>query len=67
MQAARAAGFGVLNHRLSLEPDIQGYLQTTLTLAASGTCIGLITALLLFSTLELEAQRERRRYGICGP
>ena len=63
LQAARAAGFGVLNHRLSLEPDIQGYLQTTLTLAASGTCIGLITALLLFSTLELEAQRERRRYG----
>ena len=45
-------------------PVVQTNFQTMLTLAASGLCIGLIAALLLLSTLELEAQRERRRYGI---
>ena len=44
--------------------SIQGFLQTMLTIASSGICICLIAALLLRSTLELEAQRERRRYGI---
>ena len=55
-------GIGIL--RTMYAADIQGYLQTMLTLAGTGVCIGLIAALLLFSTLELEAQRERRRYGI---
>ena len=52
------------NIRMINVPVVQTNLQTMLTLAASGLCIGLITALLLLSTLELEAQRERRRYGI---
>lgn len=52
------------NVRILYAASIQGYLQTMLTLAGTGVCIGLIAALILFSTLELEAQRERRRYGI---
>ena len=52
------------NSRELFVANLQGYLQTMLTLAGTGVCIGLIAALLLFSTLELEAQRERRRYGI---
>ena len=52
------------NHRELFVAKLQGYLQTMLTLAGTGVCIGLIAALILFSTLELEAQRERRRYGI---
>ena len=55
---------GMGNTRILYAANIQGYLQTMLTLAGTGVCIGLIAALLLLSTLELEAQRERRRYGI---
>ena len=63
-QLARRYQLGIGIFRTMYAADIQGYLQTMLTLAGTGVCIGLIAALLLFSTLELEAQRERRRYGI---
>ena len=63
-QLAQRYQLGMGNTRILYAANIQGYLQTMLTLAGTGVCIGLIAALLLFSTLELEAQRERRRYGI---
>ena len=63
-QLARRYQLGIGIFRTMYAADIQGYLQTMLTLAGTGVCVGLIAALLLFSTLELEAQRERRRYGI---
>ena len=63
-QLARRYQLGIGIFRTMYAADIQGYLQTMLTLAGTGVCIGLIAALILFSTLELEAQRERRRYGI---
>ena len=63
-QLARRYQLGIGIFRTMYAADIQGYLQTMLTLAGTGVCVGLIAALLLLSTLELEAQRERRRYGI---
>ena len=63
-QLAYQYNLGIGIFRTMYAADIQGYLQTMLTLAGTGVCIGLIAALLLLSTLELEAQRERRRYGI---
>ena len=63
-QLARRYQLGIGIFRTMYAADIQGYLQTMLTLAGTGVCVGLIAALLLRSTLELEAQRERRRYGI---
>ena len=63
-QLAQRYQLGMGNTRILYAANIQGHLQTMLTLAGTGVCIGLIAALILFSTLELEAQRERRRYGI---
>ena len=63
-QLARRYQLGIGIFRTMYAADIQGYLQPMLTLAGTGVCVGLIAALLLLSTLELEAQRERRRYGI---
>ena len=63
-ELARQHGMVMGNSREHYVASIQGYLQTMLTIASSGICICLIAALLLRSTLELEAQRERRRYGI---
>ena len=63
-QLAQRYQLGIGIFRTMYAADIQGYLQTMLTLAGTGVCVGLIAALLLLSTLELEAQRERRRYGI---
>ena len=63
-QLAQRYQLGMGNTRILYAANIQSHLQTMLTLAGTGVCIGLIAALILFSTLELEAQRERRRYGI---
>ena len=63
-ELARQHGISMGNFREHYVASIQGFLQTMLTIASSGICICLIAALLLRSTLELEAQRERRRYGI---
>ena len=63
-QLAQRYQLGMGNTRILYAANIQSHLQTMLTLAGTGVCIGLIAALLLRSTLELEAQRERRRYGI---
>ena len=63
-ELARQHGISMGNFREQYVASIQGFLQTMLTIASSGICICLIAALLLRSTLELEAQRERRRYGI---
>lgn len=63
-QVANQYNLTMGNIRTMYAASIQGYLQTMLTLTGSGVCIGLIAALILFSTMELEAQRERKRYGI---
>ncbi|MCD7889330.1 MAG: ABC transporter permease [Oscillospiraceae bacterium] len=39
-------------------------LQTLILLIVSGVCIAVVVLIILFSTIKLETQREKKRYGI---
>ncbi|MCD8005926.1 MAG: ABC transporter permease [Oscillospiraceae bacterium] len=42
----------------------QDNLQTVILLLVSGVCIAVVVLIILFSTIKLETQREKKRYGI---
>ncbi|MCD7823732.1 MAG: ABC transporter permease [Oscillospiraceae bacterium] len=54
----------MVNRREYISSNTQVYLQTVITLLVSGICIALVVLLILLTTLRLEAESERRHYGI---
>ncbi|MCD7846716.1 MAG: ABC transporter permease [Oscillospiraceae bacterium] len=42
----------------------QDYLQTLILLIVSGACIAIVVLIILSSSIKLETQREKKRYGI---
>ncbi len=42
----------------------QNYMQTVIMLIVSGVCIAVVVLIILSSTIRLETQREKKRYGI---
>ncbi|MCD7848176.1 MAG: ABC transporter permease [Oscillospiraceae bacterium] len=54
----------VNNSRAANDSLAQDYLQTIIMLYVSGICISVIVLIILSSTIKLETQREKKRYGI---
>ncbi|MCD7846597.1 MAG: ABC transporter permease [Oscillospiraceae bacterium] len=54
----------MVNRREYISSNTQVYLQSVITLLVSGICIALVVLLILLTTLRLEAESERRHYGI---
>lgn len=54
----------IYNVRESNESNRVVYLQTLIMLFVSGICIAIVVLIILSSTIKLETQREKRRYGI---
>ncbi len=52
------------NVRARYEALSQEHLQTLIMLFVSGGCIAVVVLIILFSTIRLETQREKKRYGI---
>ncbi len=52
------------NSRAANDSLAQDYLQTIIMLYVSGICISVIVLIILSSTIKLETQREKKRYGI---
>ncbi|MCC8131275.1 MAG: ABC transporter permease [Ruminococcus sp.] len=54
----------VNNSRAANDSLTQDYLQTIIMLYVSGICISVIVLIILSSTIRLETQREKKKYGI---
>ncbi|MCD7732739.1 MAG: ABC transporter permease [Oscillospiraceae bacterium] len=54
----------LVNRREYISSNTQVYLQSVITLLVSGICIAAVVLLILLTTLRLEAESERRHYGI---
>lgn len=54
----------MVNRREYISSNTQVYLQSVITLLVSGICIAAVVLLILLTTLRLEAESERRHYGI---
>lgn len=52
------------NEREYNSTTMQSYLQQIIMFSVSGACIALVVLIILSSTIRLETQREKRRYGI---
>ncbi|MCD7889329.1 MAG: ABC transporter permease [Oscillospiraceae bacterium] len=52
------------NDRVINTASAQDNLQTVILLIVSGVCIAVVVLIILFSTIKLETQREKKRYGI---
>ncbi|MCD8006238.1 MAG: ABC transporter permease [Oscillospiraceae bacterium] len=63
-KASKLALSVVDNNRAANDSRAQDYLQTIIMLYVSGICISVIVLIILFSTIKLETQREKKRYGI---
>ncbi|MCD7771811.1 MAG: ABC transporter permease [Oscillospiraceae bacterium] len=57
-------GLSLVNRREYITSNTQVYLQSIITLLVSGICIAAVVLLILLTTLRLEAESERRHYGI---
>ncbi len=62
--AKENSSLSMVNRREYVSSNTQVYLQSVITLLVSGICIALVVLLILLSTLRLEAESERRHYGI---
>lgn len=62
--AKENSSLSMVNRREYISSNTQVYLQSVITLLVSGICIALVVLLILLSTLRLEAESERRHYGI---
>ena len=62
--AENSINAGFLNTREFNDAHIQEHMQTLIMLLVSGGCIAIIILIILSSTIRLETQREKRRYGI---
>ncbi len=61
---ALSHGWGLFNNRERYTTQLQSISQTLILLLISGITIALVTLIILSSTIRLETQREKRRYGI---
>ncbi|MCD7785023.1 MAG: ABC transporter permease [Oscillospiraceae bacterium] len=52
------------NEREYNSSHVQSYLQQIIMYAVSGGCIAIVVLIILSSTIKLETQREKKRYGI---
>lgn len=57
-------GLLLSNRRQEYQALVQENVQTLILLYSSGICIALVTLLILASALSLEAEQEKRRFGI---
>ncbi|MCD8107989.1 MAG: ABC transporter permease [Oscillospiraceae bacterium] len=58
------SSLSLVNRREYITSNTQVYLQSIITLLVSGVCIAAVVLLILLTTLRLEAESERRHYGI---
>ncbi|MCC8195902.1 MAG: ABC transporter permease [Ruminococcus sp.] len=62
--AKENSSLSLVNRREYISSNTQVYLQPVITLLVSGICIAAVVLLILLTTLRLEAESERRHYGI---
>ena len=61
---ANSHGWSVSNNREKYSVQLQSFSQTLVLLFVAGATIVVVTLIILSSTIRLETQREKRRYGI---
>ncbi|MCD7785021.1 MAG: FtsX-like permease family protein [Oscillospiraceae bacterium] len=57
-------GWGMSNWRERYATQLQSFSQTLILLFVAGAAIGVVTLIILSSTIRLETEREKKRYGI---
>ncbi|MCD7804264.1 MAG: ABC transporter permease [Oscillospiraceae bacterium] len=59
-----ARGWGISNYREKYSAQLQSFSQTLILLFVAGAAIGIVTLIILSSTIRLETEREKKRYGV---
>ncbi|MCD8346256.1 MAG: ABC transporter permease [Oscillospiraceae bacterium] len=59
-----ARGWGISNYREKYSAQLQSFSQTLILLFVAGAAIGVVTLIILSSTIRLETEREKKRYGV---
>ncbi len=57
-------GWGISNYREKYSAQLQSFSQTLILLFVAGAAIGIVTLIILSSTIRLETEREKKRYGV---
>ncbi len=57
-------GWGISNYREKYSAQLQSFSQTLILLFVAGAAIGVVTLIILSSTIRLETEREKKHYGI---
>ncbi|MCD7771372.1 MAG: ABC transporter permease [Oscillospiraceae bacterium] len=57
-------GWGISNYREKYSAQLQSFSQTLILLFVAGAAIGIVTLIILSSTIRLETEREKKHYGV---
>ncbi|MCD8005927.1 MAG: hypothetical protein LUF29_02985 [Oscillospiraceae bacterium] len=57
-------GWGISNYREKYSAQLQSFSQTLILLFVAGAAIGIVTLIILSSTIRLETEREKKHFGV---